>query len=157
MRPLEARDLPELECLCREHARFERADWGEGPREQGLYRWFLGEGTARCWVVEADPDAPYTLAGFASANLELSTWDAASYAHLDCLYLREPYRRRGFGRALLARVADYAQRNGAVNLQWQTPEWNVDAIRFYRRVGATSSTKLRFRLDPGACRALADS
>ncbi|MBL4707385.1 MAG: hypothetical protein JKY48_02970 [Flavobacteriales bacterium] len=33
---------------------------------------------------------------------------------------------------------------GASLIQWQTPDFNVDAIRFYKRRGATSKLKGRF-------------
>jgi hypothetical protein len=31
-------------------------------------------------------------------------------------------------------------------MQWQTPEWNVDAARFYRRLGAAETIKRRYVL-----------
>lgn len=159
IRLLETRDLPELVELCEEHATYERADWIPRDRIGALQSLLIDADNARCWVVEIhsghEPaDGKAKLAGFATANLELSTWDAALYLHLDCLYLREPYRGQGLGRALFAQVAAEVERLGAINLQWQTPDWNVDAIRFYRGLGATSKSKLRFTLDTEGCRAL---
>lgn len=147
MRALERGDLGGLVELCREHARYERASWSDHEREQKLEALFLGSGSARCWVVEA----PDELAGFASANLELSTWDAGHYLHLDCLYLRAAYRGEGLGQALMEHVARAALELGAVNLQWQTPVWNDGAARFYERLGAGAAEKLRFTLSPEAC------
>ena len=65
------------------------------------------------------------LLGFATSRPEFSTWDAAYYLHLDCLYLR-----RGRGR-----------------IQWQTPIFNTNAIALYRRLGATEKNKALFYLD----------
>lgn len=84
--------------------------------------------------------------GYASWSLEASTWQAAEYAHLDCLYLREDERGRGTGRLLLRAVEAEARAAGAGELQWQTPAWNQDAIRFYRRHGAQEAAKARFTL-----------
>lgn len=147
IRALARRDLRELVELCREHARYERASWSEGARQEKLAALFLGSEPARCWVV----DGAGELAGFATVNLELSTWDAGHYLHLDCLYLRSTYRGRGLGRALVERVARAAVELGAVNVQWQTPIWNDDAARFYRRLGAGAAEKLRFTLSRDAC------
>jgi GNAT superfamily N-acetyltransferase len=47
---------------------------------------------------------------------------------------------------LLAAVADLARRSGCAQIQWQTPEWNEDAARFYRRAGAVEKPKRRFFL-----------
>ncbi len=147
IRPLERGDLPELVTLCREHADFERASWSDHEREPELKTLLLDSDDAHCLVVEA----PGELAGFASASLELSTWDARRYLHLDCLYLRAPYRSQGLGRTLVEHVARLALALGAVNLQWQTPIWNDDAARFYERLGARSTQKLRFTLDRASC------
>ena len=153
VRPLEKQDLPELVRLCREHADFERAAWSEHEREASLEALLIASDSAWCWVVEVAGQ----LAGFASACLELSTWDARRYLHLDCLYLRADYRDQGWGRGLIERVAATALEQGAVNLQWQTPIWNDGAARFYDRLGARSAEKLRFTLDRDACtRLLAD-
>lgn len=147
VRPLERRDLSELVELCREHAEFERAPWREGEREPNLGRLLLDSDLAFAWVVEGSDE----LAGFAAARLELATWDAALYLHLDCLYLREAYRGRGWGETLMQKAAETAVESGAVNLQWQTPTWNRDAIRFYERLGAAGKEKLRFTLDRDGC------
>ena len=42
---------------------------------------------------------------------------------------------------------------GIDEIQWQTPEWNADAARFYRRLGATETVKRRFALELDAERA----
>ncbi|MCH9650601.1 MAG: GNAT family N-acetyltransferase [Deltaproteobacteria bacterium] len=153
VRRLEEKDLPELVELCREHAAFEQAPWVEKERLAGLRDLFLTSDDSRCWVL----DAPDELAGFASASLELATWDAQRYLHLDCLYLREAYRGQGLGLALVERVAQAALEMGAVNLQWQTPEWNDGAERFYRRLGAVPQRKLRFTLSLHGCAQLLGS
>jgi len=146
-RPLERRDLPELAQLCREHAEFEKAAWNDFDRTEKLDALFLDSADARCWVVDGEGE----LAGFASVTLERSTWDADRFLHLDCIFLRPGYRGRALGQVLMTRVARAAVEFGAVNLQWQTPAWNADAIRFYRRLGASAAEKLRFTMTPDQC------
>lgn len=151
VRRLEPRDLTELVQLCREHAVYERAPWVERDRTSALGALLLDSEDARGWVVEGDGE----LAGFATATLERSTWDAGHFLHLDCIFLRAGYRGRGIGRRLVAEVAAAATELRAVNLQWQTPAWNEDAARFYRRLGASAAEKLRFTLSPQQCAGLA--
>ena len=111
IRELALPDLPQLVRLCREHAAYERAAWipDDSGREEGLQGLFLAgssaaERGAQAWVVEAGE----RLVGFATTSLERSTWDARRFLHLDCLYLQEPWRNRGLGRALMARAAQLA-------------------------------------------------
>lgn len=69
---------------------------------------------------------------------------------MDCLFVRAGRRGGGTGAALLQAVGDFAHRAGCAEIQWQTPEWNVDAARFYRhfyrRFGAVDKAKRRFFL-----------
>lgn len=84
--------------------------------------------------------------GYASVTTDSATWSAAPYAHLDCLFVVEGRRDLGVGRRLLDAVVDHVSARGLDELQWQTPAWNDDAIRFYRRRGAFGTTKERFTL-----------
>jgi GNAT superfamily N-acetyltransferase len=65
---------------------------------------------------------------------------------MDCLYVREAWRGRGVGHQLWKAVHAFARAQGCRTMQWQTPEWNVDAARFYRRLGALEAIKRRYVL-----------
>ncbi len=133
LRRLDRNDIPELLQLCREHARYERASWREHESDAALASLLLDRDDVRCWVADGGDG----LVGFATAMLERSTWDAARYLHLDCIYLRAAHRGQGIGQALMAEVAQAAIEMGAVNVQWQTPSWNEGAgalLRPARRV-----------------------
>jgi len=45
----------------------------------------------------------------------------------------------------MQKVADDARSLGCDFIEWQTPSWNSDAIRFYDRVGAFGALKMRYR------------
>jgi len=60
--------------------------------------------------------------------------------------VREAWRGRGVGQQLWKAVHVFAGAQGCRNMQWQTPEWNVDAARFYRRLGAAETIKRRYVL-----------
>ncbi|MEU9079325.1 GNAT family N-acetyltransferase [Kitasatospora sp. NPDC048538] len=143
IRPATAADLPALARLCAAHAAHEQA----GPVPADLAdrlapALFAARPRAWCLVVDHGGEP----VGYATWSLEFSTWQAADHAHLDCLFVTEPYRGAGWGRALLDAVRDAAAARGAGELQWQTPDWNADAIRFYRRAGALARPKVRFSL-----------
>ena len=77
---------------------------------------------------------------------QFSTWDAAFYMYLDCLFLGENIRGNGIGKKLIERIKVEAKKNNCNTIQWQTPQSNVQAIRFYRSIGAVSKSKKRFFL-----------
>lgn len=76
--------------------------------------------------------------------LQYSTWDAKYYTYLDCLFLLEEARGKGAGQQLMRSVKTESLKLNSGLIQWQTPDFNVDAIRFYRRLGAVSKSKERF-------------
>ncbi|MEM8601390.1 MAG: GNAT family N-acetyltransferase [Bacteroidota bacterium] len=147
LRPVRRADLDALVVLCAEHAAYEGSAYDPTGKAQRLGALLFSEVPAVFGFVVAQTDA---LVGFATWMPQLSTWDAAWYAHLDCLYLRPEARGRGLGRRLMARVAQAACAAGCNRMEWQTPTSNAPAIRFYERLGATSKAKRRFYLDGDA-------
>ncbi len=85
-----------------------------------------------------------------TATREFSTWRAAAFMHMDCLYVLAGYRNMGIGVRLMAALRDFCASEDIDQVQWQTPDWNNDAARFYQRLGARQRTKRRFtwQLDP---------
>ncbi|MEU4117104.1 GNAT family N-acetyltransferase [Kitasatospora sp. NPDC028055] len=143
IRPATPADLPALARLCAEHAAYERAEPVPADLAARLEpALFTAQPRACCLVVDHGGE----LTGYASYSREFSTWQAAEYVHLDCLFVAEAHRGEGWGRALLDAVREAAAELGAAQLQWQTPDWNTDAIRFYHRAGAVGRPKVRFSL-----------
>jgi len=147
-------DLPELVELCAEHAAYERSEFEPAGKEHALHGMiFASDARLNCIVAE---DAG-KLIGYATFSVECSTWDAAYYMHMDCLFLRPTARNKGIGKELMKRIAQRALELGVTRMQWQTPSFNVDAVRFYDRLGPLKKEKYRLFLDEAATAALADS
>ena len=146
IRPIAERDLAELVELCAEHATFERAVYErEGKLERLNALLFGREPSLRIWVAESEG----TLVAYASATIDTSTWAAERFIHMDCLFVRASHRNQNIGARLLRRVALEGKRLGIAHMQWQTPTWNVNADRFYRRMplGVTEKFRYQARLD----------
>lgn len=136
-------DMAALVEMCGEHARYERAsELPVGVAERLGRALFATPPRLQAWIAEANGE----LLGYASATTEFSTWQAREFMHMDCLFVREGLRGDGIGVSLLAAVIVAARGAGCVQVQWQTPDWNVDAARFYRRAGAVEGPKRRFVL-----------
>jgi GNAT superfamily N-acetyltransferase len=140
-------DIHQLVQLIKDHAAFERADPPSPDLADRLPAMISGNGPRLHVVVAEVGDS---VVGYASASLEASTWHAAEYLHLDCLYLEDNARGDGIGGMLLAHVSALASELGASHVEWQTPEWNAGAIRFYDRTPARRKAKFRYSLDAGA-------
>jgi GNAT superfamily N-acetyltransferase len=134
-------DIDALVSLCAQHARYERAGYDALGKADSLLR-AIRAARLHVWIA-LRIDEPI---GYASATVEYSTWVAAEYLHMDCLFVREGERGAGIGAALFASVIGFARECGCAQIQWQTPAWNEDAVRFYRRRGATGVEKIRFSL-----------
>jgi GNAT superfamily N-acetyltransferase len=130
--------------LCAEHAAYERSHFD--PDRHTLHLAEMMSGPApRIVIVVADAD-DHGLIGYAAVTREASTWRAREYLHMDCLFVREPYRGKALGRQLFDAVAAMARTEGLCEIQWQTPTWNSGAIRFYQAIGAEPVDKVRFSL-----------
>lgn len=146
-------DLPELVVLCTEHAAYERSRFDPAGKEEALQAMIFGLG-ARLYCLVAEQDDH--LVGYATFSVECSTWDAAYYMHMDCLFLRPEARNKGIGRTMMKAIAQQALDLGVRRMQWQTPAFNVDAVRFYDRLGPVKKEKFRLFLDEAETRALAE-
>lgn len=141
IRPANPGDLAEVVALCAEHAAYERAAMildGQTTRlEQALFG-----SPPRLWCLVACLEG--TVVGYATYTRDYSTWRAADFVYMDCLFVTARHRGSGVGRELVAAIAEHARRAGCASIEWQTPDWNLDAARFYDRLGATQYRKLRY-------------
>jgi ribosomal protein S18 acetylase RimI-like enzyme len=154
VRAAQSGDIEEIVRLCAAHAEYERAEYDPAGKADALRRMlFAPQPRLFCLVVERCNGKG--LAGYASWSLEASTWNANHYAHMDCLYLDPDTRGQGIGKTLIARIAADAIAEGVTQVQWQTPAFNADAIRFYERLGTTRNDKIRFYLDLESMREMA--
>lgn len=135
-------DLIELVRLCREHAAYENANYGDlQPDPDALAEMlFGGQPSLECLVVEVATK----IIGYASYTVQYSTWRACRYLYLDCLFLQENSRGRGLGRAVMNQVRKHAEVRQCQHIEWQTPSDNVNAIAFYERIGAVAQSRARF-------------
>jgi diamine N-acetyltransferase len=75
-------------------------------------------------------------AGFALWFLNFSTFRGRYSLYLEDIFVRPAFRRRGIGKALLARLARQCAANGYTRFEWSVLDWNAPAIAFYKSIGA---------------------
>lgn len=143
IRTVRRSDMAALVDLCAAHARYERAPYHQDGKAARL-RELLFERTARLFGFVVD--GPDGLVGYATYTVQWSTWDAASYLYMDCLYLDADVRGRGIGERLVQRIIAEARTRECQAVEWQTPIFNTRAMTFYDRLGADGTEKVRYRL-----------
>lgn len=74
--------------------------------------------------------------GFALYFFTYSTFLARPTLYLEDLFVLPEERGNGAGALLLATLAREALRHGCGRMEWAVLDWNADALRFYRRLGA---------------------
>ena len=135
------KDIPRIIELCQAHAAYEKAAYSlEGKAEQLTKHLFDIPAIAYCLLVEIDGQ----IVGYATFMKQFSTWDAAFYLYLDCLYFEKEARGLGFGKKVMEYIWTFAKAENCFAVQWQTPDFNEQAIGFYKNLGAISKTKERF-------------
>ncbi|WP_435263201.1 GNAT family N-acetyltransferase [Tenacibaculum sp. nBUS_03] len=141
IRFVQEKDIKELLELCRLHAIYEKSDFNSNGKEKLFLKCFFKEPlTVSCLVVEHDNK----IVGYSTFMKQFSTWDAKFYMYLDCLYLMEKVRGKGIGVKMMNKIKMHAKSENCTTIQWQTPTFNSEAIRFYQKVGANYKTKERF-------------
>jgi ribosomal protein S18 acetylase RimI-like enzyme len=50
--------------------------------------------------------------------------------------VREAYRGRGLGKALMAQLARRCVEQGLARFEWSVLDWNAPSIAFYKSIGA---------------------
>lgn len=144
IRPVNKDDLDSLLILMQEHADYEQATFDPSNKKEKFEKALFNiPAKLNCWVVEQDD----CLAGFVSFTFDFSTWDAAGFMYMDCLYLKNETRGNGIGTVIIEKLRDVAIAKKCINIQWQTPVFNESAIRFYHKNNAVSKNKVRFTLN----------
>ena len=131
IRPAHAGDVSALNALIRELAEFEHLP--VSVTDDALLRDGFGE-RPRFRALMAEWDSKP--AGYAFFFDYYSTFEGCAGIFLEDIYVRERFRGKRIGRALLARVAAIAKEEKCFGVRWQVLNWNTPAIEFYRKIGA---------------------
>jgi GNAT superfamily N-acetyltransferase len=81
-----------------------------------------------------------TAVGFALYFYNFSTFLGRAGIYIEDLYVDEPYRGQGFGRALFLYIVRLAEERGCGRVEWSVLDWNRPAIQFYESLGAKPLT-----------------
>ena len=134
IRPAGPADIPEILAFIRELADYEREPASAIATPADLLRDGFGpEKRFHCLISEWTGQP----VGFALYFYNYSTWKGHAGIYLEDLFVRPPFRGKGFGKALFCSVAAIAVAEGCSRFEWAVLDWNTPAIDFYTSLGAT--------------------
>ena len=126
-------DIPVILQLIRALAEYERAPDAVVATEAGLREVLFGSKRSAEVLLALEVAEPV---GFAVFFHNFSTWLGRPGLYLEDLFVKPEKRGKGYGRALLERLAQIAKERGCGRMEWAVLDWNEPAIQFYRKLGA---------------------
>ena len=155
IKPATPADVPTILRLIRELAEYERAPDDAVATEPQLHEVLFGEKPSAKVLLAREGAEPV---GFAVYFFNFSTWLGRPGLYLEDLFVRPEARGRGYGKALLVRLAQIAQERGCGRMEWAVLDWNEPAIGFYKKLGAKPMDEWTvFRLTSDRISALAET
>lgn len=148
-------DVPVILDLIKELARYEREPDAVRVTEADLQEAIFGpDPVAGVELAIHEGSGDTETAGMALWYRSYSTWTGPGL-YLEDLVVRERYRKHGYGKALLRRLAQIAVERGYARFEWSVLDWNQPSIDFYLAMGARALDDwTRYRLEGAALRAL---
>ncbi|MBR5558810.1 MAG: GNAT family N-acetyltransferase [Oscillospiraceae bacterium] len=100
--------------------------------EELLRQWIFEKNKAEViFVLEGDKEV-----GFALFFHNFSTFLGRAGIYLEDLFVKPECRGKGYGKALLKKLAQIAVERGCGRLEWSCLNWNKPSIDFYCSLGA---------------------
>ena len=125
-------DLPKVLELISELAIFEKApEQVTITLEQLEKDGFEGNPLYHFLVAESN----HEVVGMAFYYFRYSTWKG-KFLYLEDFIVRQEYRSKGIGKTLFNELKNQAIKDECIGMSWQVLDWNEDAIRFYKSIGA---------------------
>jgi GNAT superfamily N-acetyltransferase len=136
IRAAESADAPVILELIQELAESEKAPTEVIATVEDLeVTLFCDNPAVFCHLIEENSGGREVV-GMAIWFLNYSTWHGKHGIYLEDLFVREQYRGRGYGLAMLKFLAALCIERGYTRFQWWVLDWNTPAIEFYKSQGA---------------------
>lgn len=97
---------------------------------------FCDNPKAEALILEADGEP----AGFAIYFHNYSTFLCRYGIYIEDIFVKDSFRGRGFGSAILKHICCIAQQRNCGRVEWWCLDWNKPSIDFYLNLGAEAMT-----------------
>jgi GNAT superfamily N-acetyltransferase len=134
IRPAIAADIADIHALVRGLAIYEKLDHLMVSTPEDFNRELFGP-DARIECIMAIENE--VAVGFALYFHNFSTFLGRKGLYLEDLFVTPACRGKGYGKALLMRLAQIAVERQCGRFEWTVLDWNTPSIDFYKSMGAT--------------------
>lgn len=131
-RSAERKDTPLILQFIKKLAKYEKMENEVVADEKTLESWIFDKQKAE--VIFAVLNGKEI--GFALFFHNFSTFLGKAGIYLEDLFIEPEYRGKGYGKALLKKLASIAVERGCGRLEWWCLDWNKPSIDFYLSMGA---------------------
>ena len=132
-RNAERKDVPLILHFIKDLAAYEKMSDEVVADEVTLETWIFDKQKAEViFVLEKEVEV-----GFALFFHNFSTFLGRSGIYLEDLFVKPEFRGKGYGKALLKKLASIAVERDCGRLEWVCLDWNQPSIDFYLSLGAT--------------------
>ena len=133
LRFAEEKDIPVILSLIKELAEYEKLLDEVRVTEEILKENLFGKRRyAEVIIAELDGKT----AGQALFFHNFSTFLGKTGIYLEDLYVKQEFRGKGIGKALLNKIIEIAKERDCGRVEWVVLDWNKPAISFYKKLGA---------------------
>jgi len=87
------------------------------------------------------------IVGYLIYYMTYSSYLALPTLYIEDIFVIEGWRRTGIGKKMFEFCARQAKNRGCGRMEWCVYNWNIPAIKFYRKLKATQLEKTYYRLD----------
>ena len=133
IRPAQPSDVPHIHSMIVELAVFEKLEHMVVATEALLHEGLFG---ARPSCEAIIGEAGGEVVTFALFFHNFSTFLTKKGLYLEDLYVRQSHRGKGYGSAMLKKLAEIAVERNCGRFEWSVLDWNEPAINFYKAMGA---------------------
>ena len=133
IKPATVEDIPVILTFIKGLAEYEKLSHEVVATEAILQETLFGQKTFAEVVIGYYQQQPVCFALFFH---NFSTFLGRPGIYLEDLFVQPEFRGKGFGRKLLAYLANLTIERNCGRLEWSVLDWNEPAIRFYKSLGA---------------------
>ena len=134
IRPATSADVVAIHALIRDLAVYEKLEHLMVSTPEDFNR-ELFEPNARIECIMATENE--VAVGFALFFHNFSTFLGRKGLYLEDVFVKPECRGKGYGKALLIRLAQIAVARNCGRFEWSVLDWNTPSIDFYKAMGAT--------------------
>lgn len=132
IRKLKVEEIDLLLDLIKEMARYEKLENEVKATHESLYdSVFVSQVAKAALLYEEDKVLGYLLYFY-----NFSSFTGCPNLYIEDIFVKEEYRRHGFGKACFKFLAEEAVKNGCKRIDWVCLDWNKKGLDFYQRMKA---------------------